>query len=158
MIVVGNTTLKWESLLTQRLHAPACGITDGRLHTQLALRTNFLAMIPITNNGQTPLMPRNINTKQHFFDSTWQNTETEMDARYLCLFAQHRGHWMPFTNAEFNTWDRIRSAKGKRQPCGGVANFIGKLMTDRWIQRPKPDGRFYFTVEFVATSYAVSPQ
>jgi hypothetical protein len=115
-------------------------------------------MTLITNNGQTPLFPKNINTRHHFFNSTWQNTETEMDARYLCLFAQHRGHWLPFTNEEFNAWDRMRSARGKRQPCGGVDNFIGKLLAGRWIQRPAKDGRFHFTVEFVAACYAVSQQ
>ncbi|NBQ67340.1 MAG: hypothetical protein EBU46_00300 [Nitrosomonadaceae bacterium] len=113
-------------------------------------------MTLITNNGQTPLLPKNINVKQHFFDSVWKNTETEMDARYLCLFAQHRGHWLPFTDEEFDAWDRMKSAKAKREPSGGVAYFIGKLQTGKWIQRPTKDGRWHFTVEFVAACYQVS--
>jgi len=60
------------------------------------------------------LRPRDICTKKFFFDSIWQNTETEVTARWLVRLCQKLdpNRWVPFTFRELTAFyqeGRLRS-------------------------------------------------
>ena len=105
----------------------------------------------ITNDTRCPIHPDDINTKRAFMDTVWQNMETEISAIWLVKFAQRRGHWDSFTMVELLSFYHEKRPENEEFRFNKLKPYNGP---DYIVEEA---GRLFFTTEFVAVCYAVSP-
>ena len=145
----------------------------------------------IVGSETYPIQPNHINTDpttgpegEHFFDA-FNNTETELSARWLVRFAQQRDSgWEPFTLDEIETFYNEGGYKGfafnrlvnaaqvfanAAEAFGAMAdspNSMAAVLTAAnqptvnvgggWIVAGD-DEKYYFTHEFVSRCFQASP-
>ncbi len=105
----------------------------------------------ITSDRPCVIKPEDINTDRSLMDTIWQNMETEISAIWLVKFAQRRGHWGSFTMEELLSFYHEKRPStesfrfNKLQPYNGPDYIVEEA------------DRLFFTIQFVAACYAVSP-
>ena len=95
----------------------------------------------INSNKDTPIKPKDIDTKQHFFNS-FEKMEREVSARACVSLAQKNKSWRAFSKAEIDKhW-------GENVWFNGL-DSLGYIVLKK--------DKYYFTAEFIAKCYASSP-
>lgn len=87
------------------------------------------------------------------WDSVWQHSETEASAYWLIKLAKERGGWFPFTMKELN---KLYHAKYPNHDFK-FNRLTGNRDSGSDYIQTDADGIMYFTTQFVAEVYRVSP-
>jgi hypothetical protein len=93
-----------------------------------------------------PIRPSDISTKEHFFDA-FNNSETEVSAKWLVRLAQKNGDWRDFTKAEIDEFSKQDF-------------WFNRLLDDGSYEPPirkNEDGTYSFTHKFVTKCFLSSP-
>lgn len=91
--------------------------------------------------------PGDIDASKHFYEA-FDNTETEISARWIIRFLQERNEgWRPFT------YDEINVFYGREFSHDFEFN---RLVKRGWIIL-RSDGKYYITADFICRCYRASP-
>jgi hypothetical protein len=117
----------------------------------------------VTHESNFPIQPKDIKTTLglHFFDA-FDNSETEVSAKWLVRLAQEKGGWFPFTREEIEAFynkgghkgfwfNRLVEAERTRRNPWSEAYYDG----GGWII--KEDDFYFFTDDFIKRCHKSSP-
>jgi hypothetical protein len=103
-------------------------------------------VIEVGSHSAHPIRPEHINIDEHFFDA-FNNTETEVSARWIVMMCQRSNCWSPFSDEDIETFYRQNSR---------FRNFYFNRLHDQGYIIKK-DGLNYITHEFICKCFCSAP-